>query len=422
MNRLVPLVALAALVACDERYSVGGTVSGLTDSVQLLNSSGERILVSADGAFAFDHELEDGEAYAVSVYAQPATQTCTVNGGSGVVDGLDVRSIRVVCSAATYTVGGTVTGLDGTLVLTNNGADALTVTADGAFFFQTALAAGASYDVAVQTQPAGQVCTVQNPTGTGRTNTVAVVCATTTYAIGGTLAGLSGTLVLQNNLTDDLTLTTDGAFVFATAVADGSRYSVSVLTQPAGQVCTVDNAEGDATADVSDVVVTCSADTVQVGGSITGLAGAVVIVNNGGDPQTITTDGAFAFTVLRSATYAITIQTQPASQTCVVTNGTGTAEADVTNVAITCSVNTYTVGGTITGLGAGIVTLQNNGADNLTQLADGPFTFATPVATGATYNVTVLSQPLGRTCITSNASGLIADGNVTNVQVTCVPD
>lgn len=36
--------------------------------------------------------------------------------------------------------------------------------------------------------------------------------------IGGTVTGLSGTLVLQNNAEDDLTLTQDGAFVFATPV------------------------------------------------------------------------------------------------------------------------------------------------------------------------------------------------------------
>ena len=41
---------------------------------------------------------------------------------------------------------------------------------------------------------------------------------TKTYTIGGTVTGLTSTLVLQNNGGDDLTRTADGAFTFATAL------------------------------------------------------------------------------------------------------------------------------------------------------------------------------------------------------------
>jgi len=58
----------------------------------------------------------------------------------------------------------------------------------------------------------------------------------------------------------------------------------------------------------------------------------------------------------------------------------------------------YTVGGNVTGLtGSGLV-LQNNGGDNLAVTADGPFTFATAIAAGAPYSVTVQTQPSGQTC------------------------
>src|SRR3989339_1333962 len=55
------------------------------------------------------------------------------------------------------------------------------------------------------------------------------------YTVGGTVSGLSGTVVLTNNGGDDLTLTANGAFTFATAVADGGSYNVQVKTQPSGQ-------------------------------------------------------------------------------------------------------------------------------------------------------------------------------------------
>ncbi len=80
----------------------------------------------------------------------------------------------------TYTIGGNVTGLTGSLVLRNNGADDLSVNANGAFSFKTALLSAAAYAVTVATQPNNQSCTVANGTGTvGSANVtnVAVTCA-----------------------------------------------------------------------------------------------------------------------------------------------------------------------------------------------------------------------------------------------------
>ena len=50
----------------------------------------------------------------------------------------------------------------------------------------------------------------------------------------------------------------------------------------------------------------------------------------------------------------------------------------------------FTVGGTLTGLPAGdTVTLQDNGADNLTLSTNGTFTFPTALPNGHAYSVTV---------------------------------
>src|SRR5262249_59187248 len=94
----------------------------------------------------------------------------------------------VACTnSATYTVGGSVSGLSGTVVLQDNGGDNLTVTANGSFTFATALAPGAAYNVTVKTNPTGQSCSVSNGTGTiasANVTSVAVAC-TTTSAAGG---------------------------------------------------------------------------------------------------------------------------------------------------------------------------------------------------------------------------------------------
>jgi len=80
---------------------------------------------------------------------------------------------------------------------------------------------------------------------------------------------------------------------------------------------------------------------------------------------------------------------------------------------------TYAVGGTVSGLVAGTLVLQNNGVDNLAAVANGPFTFATPLADGSSYKVTVRTQPFAQLCAVTSGSGAIAGGDVTNIQVSC---
>ena len=87
---------------------------------------------------------------------------------------------------------------------------------------------------------------------------VRITSLTPTYSVGGTVSGLTGALTLQNNNADDLPVAADGAFTFATALADGASYAVTVSGQPMGQTCAVSNGAGTiATADVANIVVTC---------------------------------------------------------------------------------------------------------------------------------------------------------------------
>ena len=90
----------------------------------------------------------------------------------------NVTSVAVTCVTSGFTVGGTVTGLDGTgLVLRNNGGDSLPISANGAFTFPTPVVSGVAYSVTVATQPSSpaQTCTVANATGTvGSANVTSV--------------------------------------------------------------------------------------------------------------------------------------------------------------------------------------------------------------------------------------------------------
>lgn len=254
-----------------------------------------------------------------------------------------------------FTVGGTVSGLRGTgLILQNNGGDDLAVNADGAFKFSTALASGGMYTVTIKAQPQSppQTCMVTGGTGSvasASVTSVQVSCSTDTYSLGGTVSGLSGgSVVLQNNGADDVTISNNGGFTFPTKIAAGGQYVVTVKTQPdtPPQTCTVTAGSGAVTAsNVSNVQVTCAPRVFKIGGTVTGLrTNPVVLQNNLGDDLTVSANGTFQFvTGLQSGSaYAVTVKTRPAGQLCSVTSGTGTvASADVTNVAVTCIDATY---------------------------------------------------------------------------------
>ena len=160
--------------------AVGSTISFLVNGVQRISVTDTSFTGGAPGIMAY---------------------------GSGTADNWSGGT----ATTAVYSVGGTVSGLSGTVVLQDNGGDDLSVTANGSFTFATSLAGGAGYSVTVKTNPSGQSCTVSNGSGTvGSANVtnVAVSCTNAaSYSVGGTVSGLSGTVVLQDNGGDDLSVT-----------------------------------------------------------------------------------------------------------------------------------------------------------------------------------------------------------------------
>lgn len=447
------LALLSALAACSngrgsvddpppqgagESFAVGGNVSGLVGSGLVLQNNGAGDLpVAADGTFAFTERLATGNAYNVVVLSNPTSpsQTCTVAQGSGTIASADIANVAVTCATGQFAISGTVSGLTGTgLVLQNNGGNDLPISADGPFSFVNKLVDGAMYTVTVSTQPSGQNCVVRNASGTiqdADAGNVEVECVSNAFTIGGRVTGLAGSgMTLRLNRGNDLSIVDNGAFAFATALQDGAAYEISVLRQPANptQVCTVTNGAGSvAAANVTNIAINCVSSSFTVGGTVSGLAGTGFVVQLNGDGDLpIASNGSFTFaTPLASgAQYRVNVAAQPSNptQVCTVASGAGTiGSTNVTNVRITCASSTFSVGGTVVGLqGSGLV-LQNNGADDLAAGENGSFTFASELASGATYNVTVRTQPSdpNQACTVTNARGTIGGGDVSNVVVSC---
>lgn len=420
-------------------FNIGGTLYGLSagSSVTLNGGAAGSVTISSNGSFTFPNALSTGATYNVTVASQPAGETCTITQGSGTVGYANVVNIGANCvvnaPAATYSVGGTLSGLtSGASISLNAGAlGSITLTQNGTFVFPTPISAGTTYSISVSTPPNAETVSLSNASGTmGSANVtnVGVACSVVTYTIGGTMSNLkSGNVaVLRLNNLYSLTVSANGPFSFLQGLPSGTSYSVTTLTEPSGQVVALTNASGTVSgANVTAVGAACT-NVYSLGGTLSGLNSGSSVVLNGGvfGNLSLSSNGAFTFPTMQpnGTAYSVSVSTQPTGESCFLTNASGTiGTSNVTNVGAACSASTsFSVGGTMSGLDAGSsVVLKLNGGDDLTVSANGSFTFTTKVGVGASYVVTVGTQPAGATCTLTNASGTIVSSNVTNLAASC---
>ena len=259
-------------VAAGNTATAGQDFTAMTGSVVI--AAGQQSALVEVTIFA-DGDVEGSETFSFQI----------TGADNAVVSGDGIVLLTLNDPGLALTIGGSVSGLGGNVVLQNNNGDNLSINANGNFSFSTAIAAGSSYSVSVFSQPVGQLCTVNYFSGTAITDVsdIEVSCSTSSnsYFIGGTVSGLTGTVILQNNSGDDLSLGANGSFTFATAIGDGLTYNVSVLTQPAGQTCTPTSNSGTVSGNnISTVEVSCTNLTLpDVPGNVT------LSVNN---PKTLT--------------------------------------------------------------------------------------------------------------------------------------
>lgn len=162
--------------------------------------------------------------------------------------------------------------------------------------------------------------------------------------------------------------------------------------------------------------------TYTIGGSITGLiAGNSVTIGNGTNSATISSNGPFVLTesVTQGSSYNVAVVTQPNGQTCTVSAASSVASSNVTNVAVTCTPNSYSIGGSVSGLPTeASVVISNSGTNSTTLSTNGTYTFSSVLNYGSAYSVTVSSSPKNFQCSLENGVGSIK-ANVTNANVIC---
>ena len=166
-------------------------------------------------------------------------------------------------------VGGSFSGVTKTgLVLQNNGGSDLAVTptstGSGTFYFPNLVETDSSYNVTVKSIPSNaEKCEPFRNTGkvAFSIDTVVIVCTIRQHELKGTISGLTGNLVLVNGADRVPVAAGSTSFVMA-KVNEDAPYTVSVLTQPDNQTCTVANGSGTVgQADITNVAVSCGPRT-----------------------------------------------------------------------------------------------------------------------------------------------------------------
>jgi len=242
------------------------------------------------------------------------------------------------------------------LVLQDNGAGNLTVSANGAFTFAGAVSG--AYNVTVFAQPTAptQTCSVASGTGTAtaKVTNIVVNCGTTGLTIGGSVSGLiGGGLVLQYNGGNNLSIAGQAnvPFTFPAPVGTGTAYTVTVQAQPSNpaQVCSVVNGTGTATTNVNNVEVICTQPGFSISGSVVGLVEAtgdtLELQDNAGDDLFVTGDTVFTFPtqITNGGIYNVQMFLPPTSQPqgCTMFYYTGIAVTNVSDVLADCQHNDW---------------------------------------------------------------------------------
>lgn len=170
-----------------------------------------------------------------------------------------------------------------------------------------------------------------------------IVLPAIAYSVGGSISGLgtSNSVVLQDNGGDNLSIGSNGSFIFATALTPGSSYSVTVLTQPLGQTCSVSNGSGTMpNANVNNISVICSNQAYTLGGTVTGVSVSGLVLSDQVEQLPIPANSSqftFATSITAGTNYSVTIYSDSTGSICQVSNGTGVMPShNVTNISVGC--------------------------------------------------------------------------------------
>ena len=342
-----------------------------------------------------------------------------LDGNDRIADG-DSDSIATVdmgpYEGVSYTVGGDVDGLLGSgLVLTNNGGDDLAIAANGPFTFRARVSNLSSYEVTVLSQPGvpNQTCTISSGSGSvngANVTNVAVNCSTDIHTVSATVDSGQGAITPPTQNVEDgqialFTVTPDaGWHMVAVSGCDGTLSGTTYIT-------------GAITADCS-ISASFAIDQHTVTPSVVGGNGTI----DPATPQLVDFAATPSFTLTPDARYHIDEVTGACGGGLAGNVYTTAAVSADCDVVAHFAIDTFTVGGNVSGLNGSGLVLRINGVDPLPVSQNGPFEFSSPLDDLSAYSVTIAQQPVSpdQLCTVSDGIGNLDGGDIGNVAIDCV--
>jgi serine protease len=401
-------------------FSISGQVSGLKGNL-ILNNDGDQLLVTENTSFSFETKVETDFKYNLSVSQQPNNQLCNLTNSSGTVAKADITNIIIECfDILPFSISGTVSNLEGSLTLSNNN-DLLVITENSQFTFNETVNTGNTYNVEISNAPNSQACTISNSTGLilDKAITDVNVSCVNVYSISGQVSGLKGSLIL-NHSGDQLLITENTPFTFATKVKTDFKYNLNISQQTNNQFCNISNGSGTVTdADITNIIIECfDILPFSISGTISGLEGSFTLTNNN-NSLVITDNGQFTFneTVNTGNTYNVEISNTSDTQVCTISNSSGfILDKAITDVNVSC-VNAFSLTGTIKSEALVDVDSDVNDLSPNSNIANNDFTNAQPLNNYFTVNGFATADATNRAGDRFEFSSDLADIYKVNLQI-----
>jgi hypothetical protein len=313
--------------------------------------------------------------YQVTINNLLSYKTCTPTDPYKGTLSNDISSLNISCINNTYKISGVVTGLDSStegLKLQNNGGAAVAATTDltnpkQLIFSFDDLQGNSGYDVTVDDSslPKGKKCSVSNGVDdhiTKDVSDIVVTCQPITYPISVSVTGLNTTSINSDNaIVLQLNSSSNRLNIYGNAPTQrfldpleyGEKAKVVVFTQPIGKTCIVVLGSDEPITGKKTINVTCSDQQFTLGGKVSGLTAteSVTLDSGTGSKIVVTGSGDYTFDkkINYTAYYDVTIPDDDKdhlghlTKTCKIEseNPSGNITKDISNVNVTCSIQTF---------------------------------------------------------------------------------
>ncbi len=228
---------------------------------------------------------------------------------------------------------------------------------------------------------------------------------------------------------EELAIVSNGANTFVLALDDGASFAVEIVAQPSlpNQLCTL--GAGAAGTVAGDAVLSLACETLRytVGGTVSGLVGSgLILENQGTDALAITADGPFTFATtvpdLTMFDVRVAAGAQPAGpdQRCTVLSGQGNVNGGpVSDIQVSCAL-VHRSGVSVTGLAGGSFEVSNSIESQFVS-QNGTTYFPTALESGVSLQLSVTSQPSSprQTCVLTSSSMAVVSGGEVLFQFEC---